>query len=112
MSTTILVLLCLVIVLLIGALLLWLNRGYGPVSDRAYEISSALYSVCNRHDESRIEKLEMLIEENLAAEEISETESDWLTDILQAAKAGKWKTAMRQARRLMQAQSRSAPKPP
>lgn len=74
---------------------------YGEVSPRAYEISTSLYSICNRHDDTRITSVETVIADSLAAGEISSTEEQWLLDIVAKAKASDWTTAMQDARVMM-----------
>ncbi|MEQ9409126.1 MAG: hypothetical protein RIK87_15430 [Fuerstiella sp.] len=74
---------------------------YGSVSPKAYEVSTALYSVCNRQDQSRISVLETVIAEAYAAEQLTEAENRWLLNILEAAKAGRWQDGMTDARTML-----------
>ncbi len=77
---------------------------YGEVSPRAYEISSSLYSICNRHDAARIAAVETVINESHAAAEITATEQEWLLEIVEKARADEWTIAMQDARVMMMEQ--------
>lgn len=80
---------------------------YGEVSPKAYEISTALYSLCNRRDDSRLDTVNQLIADSAAAGELSSSEQRWLTDILESARSGSWDIAARNARTMMQEQVHS-----
>ena len=77
---------------------------YGEVSPKAYEISSALYSVCNRKDESRLDQVQQLIVEAANSDELSSSEQEWLLDIVEAGRAGNWMSAGQDARTMMEEQ--------
>ena len=77
---------------------------YGEVSPRAYEISTSLYSICNRHDVGRITAAETTINSSYEAAEITEAEQQWLQDIVDKARADEWTTAMQDARTMMMEQ--------
>jgi hypothetical protein len=77
---------------------------YSTVSNEAYQYSKALYSVCNRQDEPRLAMVAEQIETARAAEQLQETEADWLIEIVATAQAGDWQDATKDARRLMEAQ--------
>lgn len=74
---------------------------YGEVSPRAYQISTSLYSICNRKDGGRLETVEKLIASSLGSDEISSSESEWLLDIVEKAKSSDWTGAMQDARVMM-----------
>ena len=76
-------------------------RKYGDVSPKAYDIAKALYSVCNRKDETALERVEQLIDEAAANSEISDDEQGHLLDIVTTARTGDWQTAMGDARTMM-----------
>ena len=77
---------------------------YGEVSPKAYEISSALYSVCNRKDVSRLDKVEELITSAVNSGEVSSSEQQWLTEIVEAGRSGDWDAAAQNARTMMEEQ--------
>jgi len=77
---------------------------YGEVSPKAYELATALYSVCNRQDTARLEKVESLIAESTKAAELSSSEEKWLTSILESARSGSWESAASAARTMMEEQ--------
>ncbi len=75
--------------------------GYPEVSPRAYEISQALYSVCNQKSAERLPVVEELIEKSLADGSLAEREGKWLNEIVAAGENGDWESAAREARRIM-----------
>ncbi|MCA9019630.1 MAG: hypothetical protein KDA74_05785 [Planctomycetaceae bacterium] len=79
--------------------------GYPEVSPKSYEISKALYSVCNQKSTERLETVQTLIQSSLKKSEITEREAGWLNAIVASANEGKWETATQEARRLMEDQT-------
>ena len=77
---------------------------YGKVSPQADQYSKALYSVCNRHDQPRLDTVADQIETALISAELSQREADWLHTIVTTARDGDWENASRDARELMEAQ--------
>ncbi|TWU07243.1 hypothetical protein CA54_56480 [Symmachiella macrocystis] len=75
--------------------------GYPQVSPKAYEISKALYSVCNQKSTERLPAISELIEDALADGSLQETEGVWLNDIVTAGQNGDWESAARESRRIM-----------
>ena len=78
---------------------------YGEVNAATYEYGKALYSVCNRHDAERLEKVATMIDSALHNGEISTTEAGWLNGIVKEARATKWEKAMVMSRQLLTDQS-------
>lgn len=78
--------------------------GYPEVSPKTYEISKALYSVCNQKNKERLETVTKLIEKSLSNEEISDSEADMLNEIVAQAQADEWEKAMLESRTLMEDQ--------
>ena len=79
-------------------------RGYGEVSEKAYEYAQALYSICNRQDKGRLEGLAELVQASVDESEVSSQEAAWLGAIIDEAREGEWKSASKRARRLMEDQ--------
>ena len=77
---------------------------YGSVSPRAYEIAKSLYSICNRNDADRIVVVEQTINDSHAEAAITDSEKDWLLDIVEKARNADWETAMQDARLMMMEQ--------
>lgn len=77
---------------------------YGPVSPRAWEIATAIYSACNRQDVDRLPAVDQVISEAFAAEQISESEQRALRQMLTDAEQGRWQTAMEDARTMLNEQ--------
>ena len=78
--------------------------GYAKVGPKAYKCSMALYSVCNRRDESRLEEVAELVETSLNNNELTPTEAGYLNSIIDKARKGDWEQATSDARSLMKDQ--------
>lgn len=90
---------------LLTAVVLQLNAcGYPEVSPKTYEISKALYSVCNQKSVERLESITKLIQSSLESNEITESEANWLNEIVTQAHEGEWESATLEARQLMEDQ--------
>jgi hypothetical protein len=92
------------IVCLIVGYFVFGNRGYGEVGDKAYEISTALYSVCNRQDATKLAGIESLLTSAQSDASLSLTEVAVLQEILRTAQAGNWASAVSESRALMEDQ--------
>lgn len=77
------------------------SSGYGEVSDKTYEIATAMYSVCNRQDAAKLASIDQLVQSVTADNSITFEEATMLREILAFAQAGDWQTATSEARRLM-----------
>jgi hypothetical protein len=101
------------VVLVVGVgLLIWsFNRGYGTVTHRSYEIATALFSACNRKDAATLDKLEPLLTDAVASNEVTIREARWLQGMINKARSGQWQVACRSCRQLLndQAQARTLP---
>lgn len=75
------------------------------MSPKTYEISKALYSVCNQKNEERLVAVEKLIQSSLEQNEINDSEAQWLNEIITQAQEGKWEAAMQESRRMMEDQA-------
>lgn len=75
--------------------------GYPKVSSETYEISKALYSVCNRQNEAQLANIESAIETASESGEISPREVKWLKEIVDSARSGEWQRATAEARKIM-----------
>jgi len=79
--------------------------GYPEVSPKTYEISKALYSVCNQKSTERLETVQTLIQSSLEKQEITDREADWLNGIIGQAQEGDWDRALQESRRIMEDQA-------
>lgn len=80
------------------------RRSYGEVSGKTYEIASAMYSVSNRQDASKLVSIAELVKSAESQSDVTTAEADFLRGILQLAEKGDWKAATTEARRLMEDQ--------
>ncbi len=93
------------LVALLVLMLLPLNGcGYPEVSPKTYELSKALYSVCNQKSEERLQTVQKLIQSSLEQKEINDSEADWLNGIIAQAQEGNWATATQEVRQMMEDQ--------
>lgn len=92
--------------LLLLVFLLMPRWKYGEVTELTYEISSALYSSCNRQDEARLPAIAAQIQSATEGNQLSTKEARWLQEILDLAQEGNWQKARQKARHLMQDQVR------
>ncbi len=95
----------LVVVLLAGLC----GCGYGDVSHQAYEHATALYSICNRRDEARLQTYSQMLTTAQESGELTSKEAGWLAEIADLANVGEWEQATTKVRRLMTDQVQAAP---
>ncbi len=81
----------------------WFNRGYGEVSPITYEYSKALYSACLNRNEEHLGKVEELLVTR-GDEGLSVNERKWIDAIIEEARDGRWVSAAKRARRMMEDQ--------
>ncbi|MCC9607419.1 hypothetical protein LOC68_12865 [Blastopirellula sp. JC732] len=89
---------------LYAALLLLLAIGcsrYPEVSGSAYEMAETLSTVCNLKSDQQLKQYRTLIDDRLAASEITSSEHAMLTQIADIAESGDWQGAELEARQLM-----------
>lgn len=75
--------------------------GYGEVSPAAYDIASALYSICNRRAGDKLEEINAMIDAAHASSELTEREASWLNAIVSDARDGDWALAAKKCRRIV-----------
>lgn len=85
--------------LLVG-LIVWLNSGYGRISELSYDYALALISACNRHDESRVQK----IAKEIGQHQLPDYDRRVIQQIADTAMSGDWELAAARARLLLKAQ--------
>ena len=78
--------------------------GYDEISPQAYEYSKALYSICNRSDQARLEQFAAQLASAEEKQELTSTEAAWLNNIVATAQSGDWPSATKEARQLMEDQ--------
>ncbi len=88
----------------LAAYLVFSRCGYGDVSNESYEIATALYSVCNRQDSSKLTSISDLLNSAEAEKTITPAEASMLRKILDQAAASNWAAATAESRKLMEDQ--------
>ena len=83
--------------------------GYPEVSRETYEYATALYAICNRRDEARLETFSTMLGEARRAGDVTQREAGWLADIVGQAREGEWEQATLNARRILQDQVEPRP---
>lgn len=94
---------CITVIGMLLAGFWWFNRGYGEVSPLAYEYSKALYSACLNKNEEQLGKVESLLAGG-STETLPSNERQWIDAIIEEARNGKWQSAARKSRRIMEDQ--------
>jgi hypothetical protein len=87
-----------------ACLIFCLGCGYPEVSPKTYEISKALYAVCNLKQKDDLDKVTDVISEAVSESEVSEDESEWLLAIVEKAGSGEWEEAAEDARSILEDQ--------
>ncbi len=95
-----------VIIVAAIVVILLMNRGYGKVSPKAYQLAKALYSTCLSKNEQRLDIVEAILHETEQSSEdqVTPQERVWLDRIIRKARAGRWQSAANAARRMMEDQ--------
>ena len=92
-------------VMVVIGIYLTTGRGYGKVTDRSYKVATALYGACLSKSDARLEKISLLIIDDESTEEpIPSHERAWLTAIVEQAQDGKWESAAKSSKRMMEDQ--------
>ena len=89
------------LIVIAGVCFLVQGCGYGEVSSETYELSTALYSICNRKAESQLAPFEAMVDDALEREAISDREADWLRDIVTMAREEEWSDAASEVRQIL-----------
>ncbi|PQO47969.1 hypothetical protein [Blastopirellula marina] len=71
------------------------------VSGSAYEMAETLSTVCNLQSDQQLQDYRTLIDDRLAASELTASEHAMLTKIADMAEAGDWQGAELEARQVM-----------
>lgn len=93
------------LVAVVAAVMLSGCQKYGEVSPQTYEFAKALYSVCNRKDDGRLQSTETAIQEAVKSGELPEGQAGDLLEIIETARSGNWTTAMQDCRTMMSEQN-------
>ena len=83
--------------------------GYGEISPHSYEYAQALYSICNRQDEARLDPFSEQLLAAADAGELPVHEAEWMEDIADLARDGQWEDAARKSRRMLMDQVEGGP---
>jgi hypothetical protein len=95
---------CILVLCLLAGYFLLGRRSYGEVSGKTYEIATAMYSVCNRQDATKLQRVGELVTSAVSDSSINLAEADMLREIMQLAELGDWAAASVEARYLMKDQ--------
>ncbi len=89
-----------VVCLLLIGLVVWLNLGYGLLSEQSYPYALALISACVRQDENRIQH----IAQEISQRDLPKYDRRVIQQIVDTAMNGDWEQAASEARELLKAQ--------
>jgi multidrug resistance efflux pump len=88
-----------------------LGCGYREVGRDTYDITTALYTVCQRRSVADLDRLEAQLLAAESAGKLTPQESKQLKALVATARAQEWTTACQRCRQLMKAQTKPA-RPP
>ena len=89
--------------ILIAGLSLWLNLGYGTLSEQSYPYALALISACSRQDDGRVQQIAQEINQR----DLPKYDRRVIQQIADTALDGDWEQAALEARKLLKAQVRT-----
>ena len=96
--------LCLVIACVVAARLL--PGSSVKLNDDGYNLTIALYRVCNQQDEEGLLEIAVHLDQAIDANGGADPQQEALESIVQDARAGQWESAMRECRSLLEDQAR------
>jgi hypothetical protein len=79
--------------------------GHPEISPRAYDLVTALYSICNREDAAGLARLESLLLASAEHGEVDDSEFDLLSQLVVQAREGEWTETAEAARGLLDDQA-------
>ncbi len=74
---------------------------YPTISPSAYQYAKALYSLTNRRQTEKLDRVSDLILKSQQAGDLTEEEVEWLKSIIDDARRGQWQAAQQEARQMM-----------
>ncbi|QDV71534.1 hypothetical protein Poly24_52710 [Rosistilla carotiformis] len=93
-----------VAVAMVAAGLWWWMRPPAPLSENGYDLTIALYRVCNQRSDEGLERIEQLLDESRAATAAVDPSHGIVAAIVAKAKAGDWEAAARASRQALEDQ--------
>ncbi len=78
---------------------------YPELSERGYEVTRALYSVCARQDAGQLDQAESIIESAFTEGAINEREKGDFLEIVDSARQGQWQQAQTTLRDMLSDQT-------
>ncbi|WP_417738854.1 hypothetical protein [Rosistilla oblonga] len=93
-----------VAVAMVAAGLWWWMRPPAPLSENGYDLTIALYRVCNQRSDEGLQRIEQLLDESRSTGEASDPSHGIVAAIVAQAKAGDWESAARASRRALEDQ--------
>lgn len=88
------------ILLVVGIAYWWMPRGYGKVSPKTYEFSTAIYSACLKKSDEHLDKIVELLD-STDESQLPQHERKWLEAIIADAQNQNWEPAAKKAKRMM-----------
>ena len=91
------------LVIAVAALTL-ISRGYGEISENAYQLATATYGACLAESIDRLERVESLLDDDVFTSRMSGKEVRWFKSIFKKARNDDWTRAAQLAKRMMKDQ--------
>jgi len=82
----------------------WWMRPPAPLSENGYDLTIALYRVCNQRSDEGLQRIEQLLDESRSTGEASDPSHGIVAAIVAEAKAGDWESAAQASRRALEDQ--------
>ncbi|QDS91153.1 hypothetical protein EC9_53730 [Rosistilla ulvae] len=93
-----------VAVAIVAAGLWWWMQPPAPLSENGYDLTIALYRVCNQRSDEGLQRIEELLDESRSTAAASDPSHGIVAAIVAQAKAGDWESAARASRRALEDQ--------
>lgn len=87
-----------------GLTVWYLTSSKTELNDQEYDLTVALYRVCNLRSEEGLVKIEDVLQQNVSSPESLTVQQAELDSIVQDARAGRWDAAMQACRDLLEDQ--------
>lgn len=97
----------LLLLLTVSGVSIWLaGRGYGEVSENAYQFATATYGACLAKSPDRLSQLESMLDQPEFISGLTDQEIRWLKKMVSTARADNWQRAAELARQMMEDQAK------
>ena len=79
-------------------------RGFGTISDNAYQLATATYGACMAQSVERLDRVQSMLDDEEFVSGMSKKEVRWFKSIFEQARNNQWQAAAQTAKRMMEDQ--------